>query len=461
MLSVGISGDTAAALMGDDGAVGVLRRGTNLPRMGDFNQSVILEAIRRSGEGLSRTELVEATGLSAQTVTNITRRLLDEDLIIEAGRTIKGPGKPRTTLRLNARSRMSIGVHLDPAVMTFVLLDLAGAVVAHSTRRTPANDSGRIIRAMADAVDALIGRAGVDRQLIEGIGVATPGPLDAERGTVIDPPKLQSWHRVPLRDALSEATGFAVTLEKDTTAAAVAELWTGDDPPDTSFLFMYLGIGIGAGLVLGGDVVRGASRNVGEVGHIIVDVAGPHCDCGRRGCVEVVCTPQAIVEQAERAGVFARASGPAAEQNAAEQNAAARNVAEQNAVATAEGAVGGDAERIDARFTRLCALAGEGDARALGVLEDAAKNLSMLISSLTNMLDVDRVVLGGPFWSRLSAVYLRALPGLLDRHSATRAVRDLPVAGTIVGDDVGAIGAACVVLDQVLSPRASALLLDE
>src|SRR5690606_3415796 len=145
-------------------------------------------------DGLSRTELVSGTGLSAQTVTNITRRLLDEELISEAGRTISGPGKPRTTLRLNASSRLSIGVHLDPSVMTFVLLDLSGLVVAHRTARTPENDPRRIIHAMAQAVEQLIDDAGVDRGSIAGIGVATPGPIDAAHGSVIDPPKLHSWH---------------------------------------------------------------------------------------------------------------------------------------------------------------------------------------------------------------------------------------------------------------------------
>ncbi|HWV49394.1 MAG TPA: ROK family transcriptional regulator [Microbacterium sp.] len=409
----------------------VLRRGTNLPRMGDFNQSVILEAIRRSGEGLSRIELVEATGLSAQTVTNITRRLLDEGLIEEAGRTINGPGKPRTTLRLVPRSRLSLGVHLDPAVTTVVLLDLSGAVIARSVHRTPANDPMQVIGSMAVAIEELIARAGVERASIAGVGVAAPGPLDAERGTVIDPPKLHQWHRVPLRTALADAIGLPVALEKDTTAAAFAEIWTGDDPPDVSLLFVYLGTGIGAALVLDGDVIRGRSRNVGEVGHVIVDPDGPLCGCGKRGCVEVVCTPQAIVEQAERAGVLA------------------------------DDRVGSDAESVDEQLSQLCARARQGEAAALSVLVRAAGHLSVLISSLTNMLDVDRVVLGGPFWSRLSDVYLRELPTLLERQSATRAVRGLPVAGSVVGADVGAVGAGCVILADVLSPRASSLLLED
>lgn len=397
--------------------------------MGDFNQSVILEAIRQSGEGLSRIELVTVTGLSAQTVTNITRRLLDDGFIREAGRTINGPGKPRVTLRLVADSRFAVGVHLDPAVMTFVLLDLSGAVVRRMSVRTPAKDPRRIVEAMAATIDALIEGSGVDRALIAGVGVAAPGPLDAEKGTVIDPPKLLGWHRVPLRAVLAEATGFPVVLEKDTTSAAVGELWTRTDSADDSFVFVYLGTGIGAALARDGEAVRGSTRNIGEVGHIIVDPDGPPCACGSRGCVEVVCTPQAIIEQAERAGVFLDD----------------REVS--------------DVAAVDARFSQLYERAADGDAPAIGVLRQAAAHTAVLTAVLTNMLDVDRVVFGGPFWSRLSDAYLREIPARLERASATRAVRSLPVDGTVVGDDVGAVGAACVVLDSVLSPRASDLLL--
>ncbi|WP_309102469.1 ROK family transcriptional regulator [Microbacterium sp.] len=404
------------------------RRGTNLPRMGDFNQSVILETIRRSGEGLSRTELVAATGLSAQTVTNITRRLLDDGLIAEAGRTINGPGKPRITLRLISQSRFSVGVHLDPSLITLVLLDLAGDVVGRLAIHTPDSDPHRVVDSMARAIEELISSSGVDRARIAGVGIAAPGPLDAVKGTVIDPPKLQGWHRVPLRAVLAEAVELPVVLEKDTTAAAVGELWRGRGSAHDSFVFVYLGTGVGAALARGGDVERGSSRNLGEVGHIMVDPDGPSCACGARGCVEVVCTPQAIVEDAERAGVL-RGDPPVSD------------------------------EGIDARLARLCELAAAGDAPAAEVLRQAAIRLSVMIAALTNMLDVDRVVLGGPFWDRLAAVYLRELPEQLDRRSVTRSVHTLEVAGTVVGEDVAAVGAACVVLDAVLTPRASDLLL--
>lgn len=408
-----------------------MRRGTNLPRMGDFNQSVILEAIRRSGEGLSRIELVDATGLSAQTITNITRRLLDEGLIAEAGRTINGPGKPRVTLRLVAESRFSVGVHLDPAVITFVLLNMSGNVVARRVVRTHDRDPQRIVETMAKTIATLVDEAGVDRALVAGVGVAAPGPLDSAKGTVVDPPKLDGWHRVPLRSVLAAATGFEVTLEKDTTAAAVGELWTGDTAPESSFLFVYLGTGLGASAARDGAVVTGSTHNFGEIGHIMVDPDGPPCACGARGCVEVVCTPQAIVEQAEAAGVLL------------------------------DDPEGSAAIGVGERFTRLCALASAGEMPALEVVRRSAGHLAVLIAVLSNVLDVDRIVLGGPFWAPLAEIYLREIPEELDRRSATRSVRTLRVDGAVVGEDVGAVGAACVVLDAVLTPRASDLYLDE
>lgn len=407
-----------------------MRRGTNLPRMGDFNQSVILEAVRRSSEGLSRIELVDATGLSAQTVTNITRRLLDDGLIVEAGRTIKGPGKPRVTLRLVPESRFAVGVHLDPTVITVVLLDMSGAVVRRRVVRTSGSDPHRIIGTIAETIDEVIRDAGIERRRIAGVGVATPGPLDASRGTVIGPPKLDGWDRVPLRDALAEATHLDVTVEKDTTAAAVGELWTGHGTIEDSFVFVYLGTGIGASLVREGEAVRGSSRNFGEVGHVIVDPDGPPCLCGSRGCVEVVCTPQAIVEDARRRGVL-----PAV--------------------------VGDVVDDVDGHLRELSARAAGGEEAALDVLRRAAARLTVLIAVLVDVLDVDRVVLGGPFWACVSDVYLREIPEPLHARSATRAVRTLPVQGTVVGDDVGAVGAACVVLDSALTPRPADLYLDD
>lgn len=409
------------------------RRGTNLPRMGDFNRSVIFDAIRRSPGGRSRVELVEMTGLSTQTVSNIVRWLFDQHLILEAGKSQSGVGKPRTLLTLNPAGLYAAGVHIDPAVATYVVLDLTGRVIAHSRQETPdANEPTRVVRRIHDEVDRLVVESGVDRAKLVGLGVAAPGPIDHDRGTIVDPPHLVGWHRVPLRESLEEETGLPVLVDKDVTAAAVAETWAGGPSGQGSFVFLYLGTGVGAGLVLDDEVMRGVSGNAGEVGHIIADPAGPPCWCGQHGCVAVTCTPQALVEEAERAGVIPET--PHATQRLR------------------------DPRDVDAQFSRLCALASGGDTAATRVLELGAERTARAVAVLTNVLDVDRVVFGGPAWQRSSPVYLDRVPPLLDAFSATGAIRRVEVVGTGVGDDVGAIGAACLVLERTFMPSTRLLL---
>ncbi|WP_310050214.1 ROK family transcriptional regulator [Arthrobacter ginsengisoli] len=400
--------------------------------MGDFNLTVILDAIRRSPAGLSRVELAQIVGLSPQTISNISRRLLDQDLIYEAGKEGTGPGKPRTMLRLNSTGMYAVGVHLDPAVTTFVVLDLVGAVVKHSRIKTPAGTDARaVIDTIAAEIKQLISESGVDPARIAGLGIASPGPIDLEEGTVVDPPLLLGWDRVPLRDALAAATGLSTIVDKDVTSAAVAETWAGGPSGAGSFVFMYMGTGIGCGIVLNDEVVRGTSGNAGEIGHIIVDPEGAPCDCGLRGCIKSSCIPQVLVAQAVEAGVL---DGPLAD-------------------------VTGPA--LQESFLELCAAAGSGDPRAAAIIDNSAVLVARAVSTITNALDVDRVVFGGPFWTCLSQRYLERIPALVREGSATRKIHEIEVVGTGVGEDVGAVGAACLVLEHTLAPRSQRLLLGD
>ncbi|MDQ0800942.1 ROK family transcriptional regulator [Arthrobacter sp. SLBN-112] len=398
--------------------------------MGDFNLTVILDAIRRTTGGLSRVELAQIVGLSPQTISNISRRLLDQNLIVEAGKEGSGPGKPRTILRLNPAGMYALGVHLDPAVTTFVVLDLVGAVVQHSRIKTPGgNDPSAVITTIAAELAQLVTDSGVDRSRIAGLGVAAPGPIDLDNGTVVDPPLLPGWDRVELREALARATGYSVLVDKDVTSAAVAETWAGGPSGAGSFVFMYMGTGIGCGIVLNDEVIRGTSGNAGEIGHIVVDPDGPPCDCGQRGCVKSSCIPQVLVAEAEAAGIL-------------------------------EGSHASSAAEIQQSFADLCARAYAGDERAAAILDKSAVLVARAVSVVTNTLDVERVVFGGPFWTCLSQRYLELIPSLLDINSAARLIHPIEVVGTGVGEDVGAIGAASLVLEHTLAPRAQRLLLE-
>lgn len=405
------------------------RRGTNLPKMGDYNQAVILDSIRRAEEGLSRVELAASAGLAAQTVSNICRRLLDTGLIIEAGKEASGPGKPRTMLRLNPKGMYAVGIHIDPALTSYALLDAVGTVLLSLDEPTDlAGDPFEIVAAMGAKVRHLIEESAVDEQRIAGVGVATPGPVDAASGTVVNPPHMPGWARVPLRDILHEATGLPVIVDKDVTAAAVAEVWAGSTSSVRDFVFVYIGTGIGAGLVLNDEVVRGSSGNVGEIGHIIADPDGPECDCGRRGCIKVTCMPETLVAQARAAGVLPAASP--------EEASLPQDMAD------------------------LAQAAAEGNLAAVDILTQSAHRLAGAASVLTNLLDVERVVFGGPFWPPLAPTHLAAIPALVEHYSVTTSVHSVNVVGTMVSSGEEAFGAACLVMENTFSPNAARLLLD-
>jgi len=412
-----------------------VQTGTNLPAIGGYNQTVVLDAVRRHRSGLSRVELAQRTGLSAQTIGNVSRRLIESGLIRETGKLINGPGKPRTMLELEPQGRYAVGVHIDPAVITFVVLDLEGSVVGHSLARTPsAPDPEEVIELMARHIDELIASAGVDRDRVMGVGIASPGPIDLGAGVVLDPPMLRRWRDVPLRTALSQATGLPVLLEKDVTAAAVAELWFSASGKRSNFVFVYYGTGLGTGLVVGREPVRGASANAGDFGHIVVDEGGPRCICGDRGCVGMLVTPSAVVRDAVESGVLD----------------ARFRLSEDDAEEIA---------KTDRGFAALVALAEEGEEGALAVIRRAARRLARSIVVIINLLDLDEVILGGPFWGAIEPFMLQELAADVAASTALIPKHPITVVSSAIGADVAAIGAACLVLDHAFSPRPSAMLI--
>lgn len=264
--------------------------GVNLLALRSHNTALVLDLLRTAGpEGISRLELAERAGLTPQAVSKITARLREEGLATEAGRRASTGGKPRTVLRLVPGAGHAVGVHLDRDELRVVLADLDGRVVGE---RCAALSLG----AGAEAVlDALLGE--VTEVLSEalgggallaplGVGVALPGPLDHVRGVLHRVTGFPEWDGFPLREVLAARLGVPVVVDKDTNAAALGLAVGGERG---SFACLYLGTGLGAGLVIGDAVHRGARTGAGEFGHQVIQLDGPLCSCGNRGCVEALC----------------------------------------------------------------------------------------------------------------------------------------------------------------------------
>ncbi|MFB8175144.1 ROK family protein [Streptomyces sp. NPDC055966] len=272
--------------------------GANLGAVRSHNAALVLGLLRDAGaEGISRLELAERTGLTPQAVSKITARLREQGFAAEAGRRASTGGKPRTVLRLVPEAGHAVGVHLDRDELRAVLVDLDGAVVA---QRRAELDLGAgapaVLGVLTRAVEGLVGQAlglGDDDGLagvgtLLGVGVALPGPLDHARGVLHRVTGFPEWDGFALRDALETRLGVAVVVDKDTNAAALGLSVRGEGGSG-SFAYLHLGTGLGAGLVIGGSVHRGARTGAGEFGHQVIQLDGPPCECGNRGCVEALC----------------------------------------------------------------------------------------------------------------------------------------------------------------------------
>ncbi|MFD9127550.1 ROK family protein [Kitasatospora sp. NPDC059571] len=269
--------------------------GTNLAGLRDHNAALVLGLLRAEPHGGSRVELAARTGLTPQAVGKITARLLDDGMIIEAGQIASTGGKPRTLLELRPDAACAVGVHLDRDELIVLLVDLVGRIRHHSSRPVgPDLGPAEAVRTIAEEVRRAVAAA-PDTGRVLGVGLGCRGPLDYAAGVLhwfiaVRPGDGSAeWDAFPLRDALAaELGGLPVTVDKDTNTAALAET-AGPARPGGGTAYVHLAGGLGAGLVLNGTLHRGTRTNAGEFGHQTVQLDGPLCGCGNRGCLEALC----------------------------------------------------------------------------------------------------------------------------------------------------------------------------
>lgn len=242
--------------------------GTNLEYTRFYNQRVVLEAIRLH-EPVSRAEIARHTGLTNQTVSNIVGELLGRGVVQVGNKRMGRRGQPALEIRLNPEGAFSIGLHLDRDHLSGVLMDLKGTVQAQVHYDVQMPSPAQALKLMQKAVVKLRSSHPQPPELW-GIGVALPGPMEMASGRVVAVPNFPGWGDVPVRDWLEEHLGVLVYLENDATAAATGERWHGVGREFSDFFYVYLGFGLGGGVVVGGHPHRGFSGNAGEFGHTFV-----------------------------------------------------------------------------------------------------------------------------------------------------------------------------------------------
>ena len=329
-----------------------------------------------------------------------------------------------TTSGATGEPTVSVGIDLGGTTLTAVVIDREGKRLAHRT--TPSRvDRGpdSVISEMVELVNALLAEASSDRSALTGrapaaprlvgVGVAAPGPLSHRSGRIIRSANLPGWVDVPLRDRLGEAFGVPITLENDGNAAAFGEFWLGAGKDGADLVMLTLGTGVGAGVILNGQILRGHFENAAELGHMIVVHDGLPCTCGQRGCLEQYASAAAVARRA-MAGI------------------------ERGESSSLTKVVGRGAP-ISSEEVVSCARA--GDELCLRVWDEACCYLGIACITIQHAFNPSRIVLGGGMGEAGSFLVDRVKHHV---HRLRWALHDdLPaIVPARLGRDAGAIGAA-------------------
>ncbi len=394
-------------------------QGTGNPQlMKRLNRSLVLEALRRGP--VSRAGLAHDLALSAATVSVIVDELIKEDLVQESGRGKSGGGRKPILLTLKARSRLAIGVDVAVSRIRAALTDLDGNVLNQATVPGDATSPERFIACLSEAILETMPADPRDMRRIIGIGVGCPGL--ASRGVLHYSSSLD-LEDVAVASPLRRKFKAEVVLDNDMNVRALAENQFGSGCGFRNMIYVSIDEGIGAGILIDGNVYRGVAGGSGEFGHMTVDVNGPQCKCGNRGCLGVMAGGRAMRAQAVR-------------------------LVDQGAKTLLESLCEGDSTRLtlDHLFQAIEA----GDRVGAAIFDDAMTYLGAAMANLVNLFAPECIVLGGGLVERAGPKVMAAVKEGVRR-------RALPVQGDRVqirtselGDRAGVVGAAAMVIQRFL-----------
>ncbi|WIN00540.1 ROK family protein [Actinoplanes oblitus] len=371
------------------------------PAAGPGSRALVVDVIR-SAVTISRGELVDLTGLTQPSISNIVRELIADGIIHEIGSLDSAHGRRRRLVAINPASRFGVGFHVGPETVTCVAVDLTGGVVGREVVPRAPDQALRADR-LAELFEHFTTGLSLDPDRIEGLAVVAP---DALPGGV--------------RPGLVRRIGVPVLVDNDAAAAALGEFWSRRVSREQAFGCVYLGSEIGAGLVFGGALFRGAGFGAGAFGHLSIHDRGRPCPCGNRGCVQQYASMGATVLAARR--------------NPALRDRLALDGSESSA------------------YEAIARAAVNGDADAYAVLDEAAGRLGVAATSVVNLLDLGRLVLTGPGVALAGSIFARRLRTHLDRTAHSRRQHRVTVEISAQPRDAAGIGAAVLVIQASVAP---------
>ena len=355
----------------------------------DINRRIVLNLVRQH-QPISRASLARRSGMQRSTVSAIMEQLLSERWVVEGATGHLPRGRKPTFLHLNPDRAGIIGVDIQPDTTTLAVSSMDMRILAHesmTTGRDPKDFIERLGRRIMDLMRAH------PRKSYEGIGISVPGRVDVASHRLTFAPNLH-WNDVDFKTPLEQLTSLPVELENAANACALAELWSGRHGGGVSHLIaVTVSEGIGVGMIMNGQLLRGTQGITGEFGHVSLDASGLECRCGNRGCWEVV----------------------------ASNSAAVRYYAEFSSVR--KGDVGTKSNMSPVPFSYLLRLVEQGDLKAGKAIDRMAHHLGAGLAMLVTGLAPDVLVVIGDItrvWNRVGPVVEQTIRQRSFTHASTR-----------------------------------------
>jgi predicted NBD/HSP70 family sugar kinase len=370
-----------------------------------MSREAVLAALRTAGPA-SRSDLARSTGLSRPTVSSIVAGLQAAGILDEADETAAGgAGRPAALVRLNRRAGVALGIDFGKRHLRVAIADLGHEVLAErSVELAFDHDAATGIERAAELFESLLAETGLDRSAVVGAAMGLPGPVTGPDGELGSSTILPGWVGVRAAQAMSARLGMNVGVDNDANLGALAEWTTGAARGCHTIAYVKVSTGIGAGLIVDGRPFRGASGTAGELGHTVIDPNGPICRCGNRGCLETLVGAQALLD----------ALRPSL----------------------------GDISTAD-----MLERAAAGDAACRRILDDAGTAIGGAMATLCNLVNPQRIVVGGDLAGAGDLLLEPARLGLR-RGAIAAAAGAVELVPGVLGERAEVIGALALALRE-------------
>jgi predicted NBD/HSP70 family sugar kinase len=379
------------------------RQGGSLTDLRRANRREALRALRRPG-GLTQAEIARATGLSPASVSNIVRELAEDGAASVT--MVRHNGRRARQVTLNPDAGLVVGVDFGNRHVRVAIADLAHNVLAedYQTLSYGHRATEGIPRTEA-TVRHLVEKVGRRHADLIGMSVGLPGPIVASTGRLSAPTVLPGWADIDVAAAFRDQLHVSVAVDNDAKLGALAESLWGSGRGLSDFAYLKVSTGIGAGLVLNGNVYRGAGGTAGEIGHTTIEENGPVCRCGNRGCLEVLAGVPALLESL-------RVSH-------------------------------GDGITIEDVLRRSEA----GDVGCQRVIIDAGRHIGVAVANLCNLLSLQRIIIGGEL-ALAGDLLLSAITDSMARRAISISAQHTEVTTSKLGARAGVLGAVARALQE-------------